>query len=226
MKKSELNVLTNIIEQLVRKEVRKQLPSIIAETFQNMMGKRVVTEQRQSEPHEVYEQNSPQEDALNLKASLREMFAGTAVMNESAPPSIPRAPKQYARDPILNKILNETTSDLRMREGMVGMAALAGGYNSTFQPVTSAPMMSMEDTPDPAFMRNVPPPTMGGHASPMPLSRPHILSESNIPMSDIPHGVSALDIARQVPLAQPVAHALTKNYSQMMKLIAKKKGEV
>ena len=226
MKKSELTQLTQVIEHLVRKEVRKQLPAIIAETFQNMMGKQVVTEHVQ--PSQVVEeqQTDPLEEEINLKASLREMFAGTSVMGESAPQSRPRAPKQYTKNPILNQILNETTPDLRMREGMTGMAAMAGGYAAALSPM-AAPMMPMEETPDPVFMRNVPPPPMrgGGHA-PMPLPRPPVLSESHVPMSDIPQGVSALDVARQVPLAQPVAHALTKNYSQMMKLIDKKKGKV
>jgi hypothetical protein len=151
------------------------------------------------------------------------MFAGTPVMGGNAPQGTPRAPKQYTKNPILNQILNETTPDLILREGMTGMAAMAGGYAAALSPM-AAPMMPMEDTPDPAFMRNVPPPPMrvGGHM-PMPSPRPTVMSENHVPMSDIPEGVSALDVARQVPLAQPVAQALTKNYSQMMKLIDKKK---
>lgn len=225
MKKSELTQLTQVIEHLVRKEVRKQLPTIIAETFQNMMGKQIVTEQRQQPAQMVEEQNVPQDEEINLKASLREMFAGTTVMGDTAPSGQPRAPRHFTNNPVLNQILNETTPDLRQREGMVGMAAMAGGYQSALGPM-AAPMMPMENTPEPAFMRNVPPPPMGGHA-PMPMQRPSstIMSESHIPMAEIPQGVSALDVARQVPLAQPVAQALTKNYSQMMKLIDKKRGK-
>jgi hypothetical protein len=57
-------------------------------------------------------------------------------------------------------------------------------------------------------------------------AQPHI-NESAVPSAAIPEGVSALDVARQVPLAPPVAQALTKNYSHMMKLIdSKRKGKV
>ena len=45
MKKSELTQLTQIIEVLVQREIKKQLPKLIGEVFQNMVGKSMVTEQ-------------------------------------------------------------------------------------------------------------------------------------------------------------------------------------
>jgi hypothetical protein len=235
MKKSELSQITQVIEIIVAKEVRKQLPAIIAETFQNMMGKSVVTETRKQivgKPkieEEIEEQDvDVQNDQINLKTSLRELFAGTPVMQ---PPPQTRQPKQFTKDPVLNQILNETIPDLRSREGLTGMAAFQGGYNPAA--FAAAPMMPMEDTPGPSFMKNVP--SMGGnvpqmHSPSIPIGRPPPLIEgqesTHAPLSALPDGISALDVVNHVAIAPTVTNALTRNYSQMLKLIDKKKGKI
>ena len=223
MKKSEFTQLTQIIEHLVAREIRKQLPTLIAETFQNMMGKpqQTIVEQIQK-PYIDPEIEQPiEEEVSDLKSSLRELFAGTPVMSSKSSQA-PNKSRQFTKDPKLNAILNETVSDLRQREGMVGMAAFQGGYNPGAATVP-AMMEEVAGGEEPSFMRNTPS---------IPISRPPVLMEgqesTHAPLAEvIPDGVSALDIARQVPLAAPVAQALTKNYSQMMKLIdSKKKGKV
>ena len=224
MKKSELTQLTQIIEQLVRREIKRQLPGIIAETFQNMMGKPQQTIVEHVQPvHEdiVGEEEDvvlPSEDPSAFKTSLRELFAGSPpVRRAAAPPA--RAPRLFTKDPRINAVLNETVSDLRSRESMVGMAAFQGGYNPSG--VGAAPMMEAPTNEmEPSFMRNTPS---------IPISRPPVLVEgqesNHAPLAEVlPQGVSALDIAREIPLAEPVAQALTKNYSQMMKLIDQKQG--
>jgi len=215
MKKSELTQLTQIIEHLVAREVRKQLPSIIAETFQNMMGRQVVSEQR-NEPEPIQEQLEPQENRIeegpnDFKASLRELFAGTSVMKTPIVENQPRPMRQFTKNPVLNQILNETTPDLRQREGMVGMAAFQGGYSPAMamgpgfnSPASSA--MPLED--EPAFVKNMPTMTPAGS----PRSRPQVFQEGMIASIAVPEGVPAA-----------VRGALTRNYSQMMKLIDKKK---
>lgn len=239
MKKSELTQITQLIELIVAKEVRKQLPVIIAETFQNMMGgKTVVNESKKPTPRQKVQEPDPdpeqieeevQSDQVNFKSSLRELFAGTNVM---APrPQATRQPRQFAKDPILNQILNETTPDLRAREGLVGMAAFQGGYNPAAV-ASAAPMMSMEEGPEPSFMRNVPSmqPQMHRHVPQVPISKPPVLAEGQVsnhaPMAELPQGVSVLDVARTGAAPEAVTGALTRNYSQMMKLIDKKKGKV
>lgn len=239
MKKSELSQITQLIELIVAKEVRKQLPTIIAETFQNMMGKSVVTEAQKpvNQPpqrQQIEENIEPAEDEdrgeqVNLKASLRELFAGTPVM-QSQPQS--RQPKQFTKNPIFNQILNETVPDLRTREGLAGMAAFQGGYNPAAISM-AAPMMPMAEGPEPAFMRNVPTMGMTRHApsSPtIPIGKPPVLMEgqesSHAPLSALPEGVSALDVARHGAAPATVTNALTRNYSQMLKLIDKKKGKI
>jgi len=233
MKKSELTQLTQIIEHLVAKEIRKQLPTIIAETFQNMMGKPVVNEQRQP-VQSIREQIEPtiSENPVDFKASLRDLFAGTPVIkskNESGPKPL----KQYAKDPKINQILNETVSDLRDRERLVGAAAFQGGYSPSlalipgFNPsATSA--QPIESVEEPSFSKNMP--TMPGvpPGVSIPVARPPVLVEgqesNHAPMASIPEGISVLDVKEYIPPV--VASALTKNYSQMMKLIDKKQGKV
>lgn len=237
MKKSELSQIKQLIEIIVAKEVRKQLPAIIAETFQNMMGKSIVSETKKQAPviqaeleDNIFDTDSDinevQNEQINLKQSLREVFAGTSVM-QVQPQT--RQPKQFTKNPILNKILNETVPDLRSREKMVGMAAFQGGYSPSAMP--AAPMMPMENSPEPSFMRNVP--SMNGgtaHSSPIPVGRPPVLIEgqesNHAPLSALPEGISALDMAKQGAAPATVTSALTRNYSQMLKLIDKKKGKI
>lgn len=222
MKKSELTQLTQIIEHIVAKEVRKQLPNIIAETFQNMMGNRKVVNEIKPSIEPIQEEI--QDETVNLKSSLRELFAGTPVMSQPQDQR-QRQPKQFTKNPVLNQILNETVPDLRSREGMVGMAAFQGGYSPSLNMVPgfnpAAAMMPTEDTIEPSFSKNIPS---------IPISRPPVLAEGQIsnhtPMAAIPEGVSVLDVARQIPLEGSVAKALTRNYSQMLKIIDKKKGKV
>ena len=224
MKKSELTQLTQLIEALVAKEVRKQLPVIIAETFQNMMGKQVVSEQRKP----VAKAPAPEEEEMDMKTALREMFAGATPTPQAAAPA-QRQQRHFTKDPILNQILNETTP-LRQHERNMGsmpaflnpaqMAAASG--MAMPNPAEMAAAMGEEE---PTFTRGMP--TLPGANASIPVGHPPVLREgqesSHAPMAAIPEGVSALDVARVVPLDAPVKNALTRNYSQMMKLMDKKK---
>lgn len=229
MKKSELTQITQIVEHLVAREVRKQLPKLISEAIQNMRGKTIVTEaKRASQPQRVREQEEVLENTIgdepsDFKASLRELFAGTSVMKAPVQESQVREPKQYTKDPVLNAILNETTNDLRSKERLVGAAAFQGGYSPGLSMVPgfnpgSAMDAQIED--EPAFARNIP-------SSLPPMNAP-ILREGqesdHAPMSMIPQGASVLDLKHAAPPV--VKQALTRNYSEMMKLIDKKKGKI
>lgn len=232
MKKSELNTLTHVIEHLVAREVRKQLPSIIAETFQNMMGKAVVTETRQPAAKPIREAvEAPVEDEVpDFKASLKELFAGTPVMRTSQESQVQtRQIRNFSKDPKINAILNETVSDLRDRERMVGAAAFQGGYSPTlnmipgFNPNAGAGAMMEEE---PSFANNMPvmPGTLPGG---IPVGRPPILQEGQVsthaPLEALPNGLSALDVKNAI--ADPVLkNALTRNYSELVKAFNKKKG--
>ena len=125
----------------------------------------------------------------------------------------------------MNQILNETSPDLRQRERLVGSAAFQGGYSPTlsmipdFNPNAASTQQSMvEDT---SFLNNMPS---------IPISPAPILVEgresTHVPLSALPEGISALDAVKYIPAAPEVKQALTRNYSQMMKLIDKKRGKV
>jgi len=225
MKKSEFTQLTQIIEQLVKKEVRKQLPVLIEETFQNMTGKSTINNNQNREPvvKEQVEELEITEDPIDFKASLRELFAGTPVMRnpELTSPQTKQI-KQYTKDPKLNAILNETISDLRDKERLVGAAAMAGGYSPSLNmiPGFNPSAESMREMPaEPSSMKNMPvmrPPTpIDGQES------------THAPLSALPEGISAIDLARHGAIEKPeIKRALTRNYSEMMKIIDKKKGKV
>jgi len=222
MKKSELTQLTQIIEILVAKEVRKQLPGIIAETFQNMMGRTVVAEARQPESQPVQEEMETEE--TTLKQSLREMFAGTPVMKNQ--PSGPKQPKQFTKDPVLNSILNQTrpfSGQERMAMGggpgvVAAMASMPTGPTA----MTGVGEM-MDESEMPSFARM---PSMPGVSPGVPLARPPQLVEgqesTHIPMEAMGE-VSALDVARAGIVPGAVGAALT-NFDRMRKILQQSKG--
>ena len=232
MKKSELTQLTQIIEHLVAKEVRKQLPKLIAEAFQNLGARPVISETKAPAVVKESTVEPPQDE---FKASLRELFAGvTPTGIKDADPTIretgqpARTARQYTKNPVLNQILNETTGDLRSRERMVGAAAFQGGYSSMPAMAAVGPGEMMPDT-ELSFMKNAPSmPGPGPSSLPMGTPAPMVDGQesSHAPAAAIPEGISALDVARSVPLAAPVTQALTKNYSALMKAIDKKKKGV
>lgn len=192
MKKSELTQLTQIIEHLVSKEIRKQLPTVIAEVFQNMMAnKTVVSENKELDPS-VKENIQEEEEHSDLKTSLRELFSGvTPVAKPQA--ATPKQTRQYTKNPVLNQILNETTADLRSRDRFVGAAAFHGGYSSA------------ETAMPPA-------------GETLPVGTPPVLVEgresTHAPLAAIPQGISALDVAKSGMAPAPVTEALT-NYGRM-----------
>ena len=230
MKKSELTQLTQLVELLVEREVKKQLPKLIGEVFQNMAGKSMVTEHVQPVRREYVgkevEQSAVPKDPHEFRASLRELFAGSppvtrAELEEGVQPPPPRKTIQYAKDPVLNQILNETTPDLKQRERSTGLAAFQGGYNPGAPPaaaIVGAGEM-MPEAEMPAFARGMPAmPSMPAGAAPAPIS------ENHVPLAAIPEGVSALDVAKAGITTPAVTEALT-NYDRMRKILEQSKGK-
>ena len=197
MKKSELTQLTQIVELLVTKEIRKQLPQLIGEVFSNMAGKSMVSENIQPVQKEV--ELPPVSEHLAMTNSLRELFMGATPVTKASldegklPASRPII--QYTKDPILNQVLNATTPDLKQREGMMSMAAIQAGHG-----------------------------TPGMPTAPHSQSTPDVIQENHIPLADIADGVSALDVARAGMVLAPITEALT-NYDRMKKILTASKGK-
>lgn len=243
MKKEELNKLTQIIELLVRKEVQKEirtkLPAMISEEIRNITENLQAFSNNSSQINESIKDINDEE---NFKLSMRELFAG-ASPNEINTTEIPRrssnAPKHYTKDPVINQILNETTSDLKQRERMVGGAAQLGGYSpfvalaasSIPQISVSGPgeMMDENEIPSLSKMPAMPMAESNINENIKISSLPTLIEgqeSSHAPLEALPDGMSALDVARQIPLADPVARALTRNYSAVMKKIDEKRNFV
>lgn len=229
MKKSEFTQLTQIIELLVAKEVRKQLPQVISEVFQNMMGGKSVVAESKQPITEAKEPVVEEEDPLEMKASLRELFSGGAPVTkrhlETGMSPTPRQPKNYVKDPVLNQILNETRP-LRETERLAGMAAYQAGYNPAIPPVPVMNMTGvgemMNESELPSFARNMPDMKMAPQSSPATVP----IREGQAPMAALPEGVSALDVARagMLPQGAAVTEALT-NYDRMKKILEASKGK-
>lgn len=230
MKKSELTQLTQLIELLVEREVKKQLPALIGEVFQSMAGKAMVTERV------VHTEGTPQTDAIakeieearvkqdphEFRASLKELFTGaTPVTRTELEDGVaPRPPqRQLAKDPVLNEILNQTVG-LRAYEKAKGM----GMYAAMDQPAMMTPpvMQStgvgemMTEAEMPSFARGMP--TMPN----VPVSAPST-SEGHAVMAALPEGLSALDVAKAVT-PPAVASAMT-DFSRMRKVLEMSKGK-
>ena len=227
MKKSELTQLTQIIEVLVTREIKKQLPKLIGEVFQNMAGKSLVTEHiqpvRKDYVEKEIEHNVPK-DPHEFRASLKELFSGTtpvtrSEIEEGVAPLPLRKTIQYTKDPVLNKILNETTPDLRAREHMTGRAAFQGGYNPGAPPQTAivGEGEMMPEAEMPAFARGMPTVPVKGQPSP-------VIQEDHVPLSNVIGGISALDVARAGGAPPAVTEALT-NYDRMKKILEASKGK-
>lgn len=211
MKKSEFIQFTKIIEHLVAKEIRKQLPSIMTETLHNITGKKNLEEYKKQDisnkiKEEINESVSSEEIPNNLNTSLRELFSSTGVVESLN--IHPKELKRFAKDPILNQILNETVSDLQYKDRSVGNAALIAGYtpfessinNNTvdFGKVMSEMNSTNQSTSN--------------------------MSELHIPLESLPKDLSVLDMTKYAPPV--VQKALTRNYSEMMKMIDKKRGKI
>lgn len=202
MKKSELTQLTQIIEHLVAREVRKQLPNVIAEVFQQGLNKQSVLTGKQH-PKPQPEISKEADEQADLQTSLKELFSGVTPtgINENRQ-VISKPQRQYTTNPVWNQILNETNGDLRQRERMAGGAAMVDGYSSMPSPADLAAAASIPVTPPP------------------------ILSEGqesrHAPLSEIPEGISALDVAKSGMVPEKISEALT-NFDRMKKILNQSK---
>lgn len=185
--------LTHIIRAIVAEEIKKQLPQALTEVFSTLGGKSVVTEQRTAPVSEPVSVEDEEQPVHTMKQSLRELFAGTPVMS----PPQPAAPvkKTFTKNSVLNEVLNQTSPFSGLaRQQMGGMSPAAA---------MAAEMAGVQ------IQNGSTPAPQEGQSS------------DHIPLSNVPHDVSALDLKNYAPPA--VKNALSRNYSQMMKIIDKKR---
>jgi hypothetical protein len=216
MKKNEL---TNIIRGIVAEEIRRELPSAIAEVFSNFMGNKTShVEPPPAQHNEIVTEEIDENinsSPIGLKQSLKELFDGTNVIGTRQKQSQPR---KYTSNPKLNDILNQTPP-FTSQERTGAAPSIAAMVSATQGNI---------DMENPSFTRNMP--DMGSLKQTKiqtetivpPVSQAQLLRDDHAPLSNLPEGVSVMDVKQYVPPV--VADALTRNYSQMLKLVDKKRG--
>ncbi len=187
-----------MIHRLVAEEIKKQLPKALNEAIAKGIQNSQLLEDKQVPKQQKMESEDIESD---FRKSMMDMFEGDDLDDVSMiqQPTQLREQKTYTKDPKINAILNETTPfSNQQRTGMAGAAAaMAARYQS--QPISSPPSISEGSE--------------YGNSSP-------IVEQ---PMADMPDGVSVMDVKHHAP--PEVKKALTRNYSEMMNLINKKKGK-
>ena len=140
-------------------------------------------------------EDSTGEETINLKQSLKEMFSGTNVISNKPPETT----KKFTNNPVLNEVLNSTRpfSQSERTGASMGIAAMMASANAGNMPSPST------------------------HISFPTVSPTQILRDDHIPLETLPEGVSVMDVKQHAPPV--IAKALTRDYSQMMKLIDKKR---
>lgn len=197
------NDLVHIIRKIVAEEIRKELPMAISEVFQNFMGKRQTISETSPDTQIRNLESEPESDnSTSTRQSLRELFEGTNVMRT---PVAKAEPKRFTKNPLLNDILNETRPfNSQERHGSpMGASAMAAAVASQYGGSHDVAM------PDVGVM--------GSNTIVPPVSQAQLMSESHVPMSNLPEGVSVLDVKNQVP--DVVSRALKRNYSDFMKKV-------
>ncbi len=211
MKKEDL---IHIIRQLVAEEMREKLPAAIAEVFQKLMTQSSDTPDTAQMHPSINDPDADVEDD-GMKQSLKELFGGSPSTTKIQQKPVSK-PKTFTKNPILNEVLNQTSpfsSQERMGASMGTAAMIAAAQAGN-------PMSLRTEMPDMGDVRDSRP-----NISPITtkLSQGELLSDTHAPLSSLPEGVSVMDVKQHVPPV--VSKALTRNYSQMMKLIDKKQGK-
>jgi len=244
MKKGDL---IKIIREIVRQEIKKELPNALAQMFSSIADRnRPDTDITNTECHidnhsktseKSSELSEETERAALLREQLRDMFndEGGSIKNVARPQIPPQyAPmpkKQFTKDPILNDVLNQTrpfNQNERMAMGVGGMspsvmmAADNSGYTS--QTNNQIPMTGtgqLMDEKELGFLSKIP--GMPGSDAPFvtePLTQHKMQSSISIPDSG---EVSALDLKNNPALPKNIRNILTRDYRSLVRAMDKKK---
>ena len=143
-----------------------------------------------------------------------------AELEEGVATPSPRKVIQYAKDPVLNQILNETTPDLKQRERYDGFSRLSGWI----QPRSASRSRLLWGRRNDARGRDARiRPWYAKYAHSAPAGQPPApISENHVPLAAIPEGISALDVARAGIVPPAVTEALT-NYDRMKQILTQSK---
>lgn len=239
MKKTDL---IRVIREIVRQEIKKELPVALSQVFTQMMNgahEGSVSSPTPIRPSKKTLEPAPKEaeedDMSSLRSQLQEMFNGEAPVRRPQPrPS----QKQFTKNPVLNEILNQTrpfnsSEKMALRTGgggglsmMAPSVALAASQLGTSIETTPGVGEMMTDN-DLGFMRNVP--GMPGSDVPMLTELP----TNSMRVSDGQTGgsapmevlgeASALDVKNHPALPDSIKSILNRDYRALVRAMDKKK---
>lgn len=249
MKKTDL---IKVIREIVRQELKKELPNALAQTFTKLMG--------QAQNHKININNNPNLNTIisaeedipvqssnemdemeSLKSQLSEMLnKGHAPTKRNQMPQQKQQfvqSKQYTNNPVLNEVLNATRpfnsgERMAMRAGggamgMVspGVAMAASRYSSSD---TSMGVGQMMEDSELNFMNNVPG-MPGVNNGPMLTNLPthaqpiHEGQEGGTaPLNGMAID-SALDLKNHPSLPDNIKNILNRDYRSLVRAMDKKK---
>lgn len=241
------NDLIRVIREIVRIELKKELPNALAQVFAQMMGQaqrpeihsiNMVRPVPKSEPP-VPQPEDPVDEMTSLKSQLQEMFSGGAPVQRTVPQqqAVPQQ-KKFTSNPVLNEILNQTrpfNGSERMANrvgGAVaaamspGVAMAAGAYAAPSAAATGAGQM-MESS-ELSFLNKIP--GMPGADSPvlaeLPTGRAAMLREGQeggpAPLESL-GTLSALDLKNHPALPDSIKGILTRDYRSLVRAMDKGK---
>jgi len=241
MKKDDL---VKVIRAIVKQEIKKELPTALAQVFAQMMGQaqkpqihsmNMVRNLAPSTPPVPQPELPEVDETANLKAQLQEMFAGGVSIQRAQPQTAPQMTPQmrtFTKDPVLNEVLNQTrgfNSSERMANRVGGMGAgmspavamAASGYSSSGGSTTGAgEMMEGQDL---GFLQKIP--GMPGADAPVidhiPTSR-GMVQEGHAPLEAM-GAVSALDLKNHPALPDSIKGILTRDYRSLVRAMDKGK---
>ena len=115
----KINILKSLIEQLVTKEVNKQLPILLQELLSG-------------DGELVANSGIPKSDASSLMEMINSKTPITKPSNFRPEAAVPKPLRTYTKNPMINSILNETVNDLQLREsGRSPSVGLDGDFQSS-----------------------------------------------------------------------------------------------
>lgn len=222
------NDLIRVIREIVRQEIKKELPNALAQCFSQLMGgqksqpKDVVGKEVDHAPSAT-EMPEEVDETASLKMQLAEMF------NSGAPVKRVQQPvqqKKFSSNPVLNEVLNQTRpfngmERMAMGGGGIGMSPAvmmaSSGFESPQMPTTGVGQLMESD--ELSFLKKIP--GMPGADDPVVTSIP-AGHGGGMPMADMGM-VSALDLKNHPALPDSIKSVLTRDYRSLVKAMDKKK---
>jgi len=205
-KKNKINTdkLLEAIQILIKEEIKKNLPKLVKEVVKFEVKKAEKRILKETKKVTVTSSNTTPSKQTQLDEIEDPFDKAEAALNTHR-----EQEKNFSKDPMINKMLNETASNYKPGQ-------MAGGYDSTIPFETDERTISVNSS----NVNSVAGRSSNGQGDlAQKLGYGEFSKASMIPSST--HSGRTVDI--NDPNTQPVIKALTRDYSELMKHMNKKK---